>query len=288
MSVPKHHWPEAFLTLCYLINHMPSTSINNKIPFQLFPLFPLLLKTFWMCVFCPYTPSRPDKLSAKSLKCVFLGYSCRKKGYVCYNPTMRKTFITTDVTFFEEVSSYPSSNQVSCHKSNIASSLPTHQVSCPKFVTSSSLPITVLDLPKSTSHSYADPHLVYTRRPREDLISSPPLVPAQRYADPPIVYTRKNNDSSTTTFDQSPPLLPKSGIVPSSSTVSVNNLAATHIPADYNEVMTDPRWKQAMDVEITALNQNHTWHLVQIPAGRKVVGCRWIFTVKLTANGAMD
>lgn len=207
---------------------------------------------------------------------------------ICYNPTMRKTFITTDVTFFEEVSSYPSSNQVSCHKSNIASSLPTHQVSCPKFVTSSSLPITVLDLPKSTSHSYADPPLVYTRRPREDLISSPPLVPAQRYADPPIVYTRKNNDGSTTTFDQSPPLLPKSGIVPSSSTVSVNNLTATHIPADYNEVMTDPRWKQAMDVEITALNQNHTWHLVQIPAGRKVVGCRWIFTVKLTANGAMD
>lgn len=76
--------------------------------------------------------------------------------------------------------------------------------------------------------------------------------------------------------------------MPSSSTVSLNNLTATHISADYSEAMTDPQWKQAMDVEITALNQNHTWDLVQLPAGKKVVGCRWIFTVKLTANGAID
>ena len=30
---------------------------------------------------------------------------------------------------------------------------------------------------------------------------------------------------------------------------------------------------------------NHTWELVNLPAGRKPVGCRWIFKIKRNADG---
>ena len=42
-----------------------------------------------------------SKLDPKSLKCIFVGYSRVQKGYRCYCPTLRRYFVSTDVTFFE-------------------------------------------------------------------------------------------------------------------------------------------------------------------------------------------
>ncbi|RDX77028.1 hypothetical protein CR513_42904, partial [Mucuna pruriens] len=43
-----------------------------------------------------------DKLSARAIKCVFLGYSRLQKGYRCYSPSTKRHYISADVTFFEE------------------------------------------------------------------------------------------------------------------------------------------------------------------------------------------
>lgn len=43
-----------------------------------------------------------NKLSSRSIKCVFLGYSGYQKGYRCYNTTLKRFFISADVTFFED------------------------------------------------------------------------------------------------------------------------------------------------------------------------------------------
>ena len=40
--------------------------------------------------------------------------------------------------------------------------------------------------------------------------------------------------------------------------------------------------------EIKALHKNHTWELVELPSGKKTVGCRWIFTVKHNADGSIE
>ncbi|CAL2255213.1 unnamed protein product [Prunus armeniaca] len=44
----------------------------------------------------------------------------------------------------------------------------------------------------------------------------------------------------------------------------------------------------AMNVEMDALNNNKTWDLVPLPQGKKVVGCRWVFTLKHKADGSID
>ena len=43
-----------------------------------------------------------------------------------------------------------------------------------------------------------------------------------------------------------------------------------------------------MAEEMTALEKNATWELVPLPKGKKIVGCRWMFTVKHKADGTIE
>ncbi|KOM48678.1 hypothetical protein LR48_Vigan07g238200 [Vigna angularis] len=52
-----------------------------------------------------------DKLSARAIKCVFLGYSRLQKGYRCHSPETKKYFMSANVTFFEQTPYFTSSGQ---------------------------------------------------------------------------------------------------------------------------------------------------------------------------------
>ena len=43
-----------------------------------------------------------------------------------------------------------------------------------------------------------------------------------------------------------------------------------------------------MEVKMTALEKNQTWELVQLPEGKHLVGCKWIYTVKYNSDGTLD
>ena len=47
-------------------------------------------------------------------------------------------------------------------------------------------------------------------------------------------------------------------------------------------------WKTAMDSEYGSLLQKDTWDLVDLPEGKNLVGCKWVYKVKRTAEGAID
>lgn len=80
----------ALLTSCYLINCTPSSVLNHRIPFQIVfpdrPLHPLPPQTFGCVCFVHVIPFRKNKVSPKSIKCVFICYSKTQKGYCCYHP----------------------------------------------------------------------------------------------------------------------------------------------------------------------------------------------------------
>ena len=54
------------------------------------------------------------------------------------------------------------------------------------------------------------------------------------------------------------------------------------------ETLLDQNWQAAMEEELRSLKKNDTWKIVDLPAGRKPVGCRWIFTMKYLADGTID
>ncbi|KAL4304509.1 hypothetical protein GQ457_10G011320 [Hibiscus cannabinus] len=68
-------------------------------------------------------------------------------------------------------------------------------------------------------------------------------------------------------------------------TVSLDEI---QIPATVEEALKDPRWKKAVEEEIEALEKNGTWTMVDLPQGKKPVGCKWEFTVKYNSDGSID
>jgi len=47
-------------------------------------------------------------------------------------------------------------------------------------------------------------------------------------------------------------------------------------------------WQEAIDDEMDSLESNRTWHLVDLPPGCKVIGCKWILKKKLKPDGTID
>jgi hypothetical protein len=43
-----------------------------------------------------------------------------------------------------------------------------------------------------------------------------------------------------------------------------------------------------MNEEMEALHKNKTWDLVKLPNGKKVVGCKWVFTIKYKDDGSVE
>jgi hypothetical protein len=52
-----------------------------------------------------YGPS-VGKLDHRALKCIFVGYLGKQKGYKCWRPAEKRMFISMDVTFTENRSFY--------------------------------------------------------------------------------------------------------------------------------------------------------------------------------------
>ena len=56
-------------------------------------------------------------------------------------------------------------------------------------------------------------------------------------------------------------------------------------PETIEKALKDKNWKEAADSEYQSLMDNETWKLVMLPAGRKPIGCKWIFKTKRTNDG---
>ena len=60
-------------------------------------------------------------------------------------------------------------------------------------------------------------------------------------------------------------------------------------PESYKQVMNKRnklKWLSTMKEEMISLKKNNTWVLVQRPAGRKLVGCKWIFKLNEGVSGS--
>ncbi|KAJ0534339.1 putative RNA-directed DNA polymerase [Helianthus annuus] len=68
----------------------------------------------------------------------------------------------------------------------------------------------------------------------------------------------------------------------------VSSLNKSVEPNSYNEAIKDPRWIEAMNNEMEALYRNNTWVVVDLPKGRKPIGCKWVYKIKYKANGEIE
>src|SRR3954471_18438929 len=84
--VLKSYWAEAVLTATLLINVTPSSVIGDVSPYSRMHGVPFdysSLRTFGCVCFVLLPNHEKDKLSSKTSRCIFVGYSPVHKGYSC-------------------------------------------------------------------------------------------------------------------------------------------------------------------------------------------------------------
>ncbi|RVW66431.1 Retrovirus-related Pol polyprotein from transposon TNT 1-94 [Vitis vinifera] len=282
MKVPKQFWADAVSTACFLINRMPTVVLKGDIPYKVIhpqkSLFSLAPRIFGCTCYVRDTRPFVTKLDPKALQCVFLGYSRLQKGYRCFSPDLNKYLVSTDVLFSEDTSFFSSPTSSASEEDEewlvyqVVNSRPTVGQS------------SVVDSDASLAHSGpvvnippapAKPPIVqvYSRRP---VTTDTCPAPAPSSSDPssdldlPISLRKGKRHCKSiysianfVSYDH----------LSSSSSVLVASIDSISVPKTVTEALNHPGWKNAMLEEICALEDNHTWKLVDLPQGKKVVGC---------------
>ena len=60
--------------------------------------------------------------------------------------------------------------------------------------------------------------------------------------------------------------------------------------ASFNEVLNSPNrdeWMNALQEEMSSMQNNNVWELVDLPPRRKTIGNKWVLKVKRKADGSV-
>ena len=316
-SVPNKFWDEAVCTAAYLINRLVTPNLKNKSPYHLIysqePDYHMLKSFGCACYPClrPYTSS---KLDSRSELCLFLGYSAFHYGYRCLSLSSGKMYISRDVAFMESIFPYkePLNTDTSAAQLPIGllGSSPVHTHHTLSLVISTSshtpehLPTSLKSHITSPTVTSPEPHVNSPNTTSPNTHSSPhyhlpiktsleslttghipsqnPLSPSNLDScnDKSLIKTRrladifKTLDSVYSTHKSKFPLpncLHVSSLVPSE-------------PTHFASAIKQSEWLDAMKNEFQALIENKTWNLVPRPLNRPVIGCKWIYKVKPSAD----
>ena len=77
-------------------------------------------------------------------------------------------------------------------------------------------------------------------------------------------------------------------VLPSPMKVLLNKVSEISEPSSYLEASQDTGWITAMNKELDVLVANDTWELVPLPKGKKPIGYKWVYKVKLKADGSIE
>ncbi|CAH9142457.1 unnamed protein product [Cuscuta epithymum] len=263
-SLPITLWGECVLTTVHLINRTPSGVLGGKTPYELLHGVPpnfSHLRVFGCLCFAHNAYSRGNKFSPRSRRGVFVGYPHGKKGWKIFDWHTGEIFVSRDVIF---------------HEDDFPFSTPMHE------------PQVVLAPDSTTTPMVVDPDpVVVTPAAAEPPPTAPTnatTVPAQSETESlgrglrsrrPSILLRDFVTHHVQKLSPSP-----------SATSSVSS--SGHEPRSFKEAMTDVGWRQAMQSEIQALENNHTWVMEPLPPGKKALGCKWVYKIKYHSDGTVE
>jgi transposase InsO family protein len=364
MNVPKFLWSEAVMTATYLINRMPSRILGMKTPYEMvFGKNEFIVPPKVFGCTCFVRDHRPSvgKLDPRAVKCIFIGYSSGQKGYKCWSPSERRTFVSMDVTFRESVPFYGERTDLSSlfvdldnpiidedgqeGENGSSGTEEDTQSRSMKFVVGSiPYPVSEPIHEKNWRRPREEENLqVYTRRktrsleaqtmgqhesPMDGMEQQQSSIVAE-VGDKPsdqcdtiqISSDTEGEEFETGGEETNLPIAIRKGVrsnagkppqrygfeaqgvnddennianyvsyasLSSTYKAFVTSLNSVEIPNDWREAKQDPRWHQAMLEELEALEKNKTWDLVPFPKGKKVVNCKWVYTVKQNPDGNVE
>ncbi|MFS8020746.1 putative RNA-directed DNA polymerase [Helianthus anomalus] len=323
-GLPLRFWSDCVLTAVYIINRLSSSVLNGKSPYELMFDFKSSLSHLrnFGCLCFSTIVNEPDKFAYHADKCVLIGYSNVKKGYKLWCLDEKKVFYSRDVKFYEHVYPFKSkqiNNNIVHDKSlNLLNFFYLYETNTPE------VPSIPNDEEGATeSHDMVSddqqpaPSASATPGQTElgqNLVSSGESSDREESgeADDTSMLEDEINPSEGTTVglrrSSRSSYVPKKiqdyvlnsnvkydiNKVVSYTCLSADNtdfiscLSKSAEPSNYSEASKDPKWVEAMNLEMEALLRNKTWELVDLPNNRKPIGCKWIYKIKYSANGELQ
>ena len=301
------------MTASYLINQTPTLLLGGKTPYKvLFGKTPSYdnLRVFGCLAYAHNHGHRGDKFDSRSRKCVFVGYPFGKKGWTMYDMETKEFFVSRDVVFVEH--EFPYMKDVICDKET-------------RNMTGSN-DVFVDDVVLKEYRAYAgeqpvreenriDGQIEETREEPVDGVA--PEVTRVAGAEPQLGRGHRQRQLSTRLKDYvihttqvshpsvSPPArslghMQSSGsLYPIARYVNCDKFSLRHCaflaaitagvePHSFAEAVKDKKWREAMQQEIHALENNGTGIVEPLPAGKLAIGCKWVYKIKYQADGTVE
>ncbi|CAH9098391.1 unnamed protein product [Cuscuta epithymum] len=322
-NVPKRFWGDAVLASCYLINRIPTRILQDSSPFEVLNRTkPSIdhLRVFG-CVCFVYIPGEQrNKLEAKSIRCIFLGYSTTQKGYKCYNPSTSKTFVSRDVKFIEDQGYYDKKERESLEElsrpSDLASSLrflldhlgnnkskdssqddtPSNQDGNgdtqeeeeePSATQESSQTQEEVPLQNTSQEDSVDQE-GHTQQEEREMVKDTETEPVQSLRRSTRLKFRNPRYYNSQAVVHPIQSVCSIDLLPKAHQAFLVKIEENQIPNSYEEAKDKKVWVDAVGDERGAMERNHTWDVEDLPKGRKAVTSRWVFTIKYKSNGDIE
>ncbi|KAK9073175.1 hypothetical protein SSX86_007499 [Deinandra increscens subsp. villosa] len=283
--------------------------------------------TFGCRVFPYLRDYSAHKLAPRSLPCIFLGYASNYKGFRCLEPTSNRVYITRHAKFDENVYPLTGSSLVTCEGSLPLTSFILKPPFRNPPVATESPPTTPKNIytPCAIPDDIILPNI--NNSPDQNTPNSPPLNPPATHPQSTSPTPSQPSPSSPTSSAQTIPTshipnpsashsIPsqshaqptpvpshpmqtraKSGIFKPRHKTDLAHVASHKLfsaifsssdPKTFKTASKHQHWWTAMDKEMAALKQNHTWTLVDRPPNTNVVGSKWLFKTKYRADGSVE
>ena len=247
-------WAEAISAAAYVRNRLPTTALKEgETPYERwYGRKPDVshFRVFGCMAYAHVPDCERRKLDAKSKKMRFVGYSLTSKGYRLFDETNRKLYIRRDVEF----------NESDFGQKSVMTTEPD-----PKS----------MEVKQNADATAKDEEEVAENRRSEKEEEQLELRRSERTRKTPVRYGYEEYADTATYRVRH----------------VAYHLSEVDEPSTIQEAKSGDHaaeWKVATEAEYNSLIENKTWKLVELPPGRKAIGCKWVFKLKHDVDGRVE
>lgn len=230
--------------------------------------------------------SHLKKLEDRSKPMIFVGYEPGSKAYRAYDPVARRVHVSRDV-MFDEVAQWNWNGELGAPDDT------DFVIEYTSVFQPGTMPVTHADAgelasPITGGSSQAAPSpvtpcrtpVVRAAASEVEFVSPPPGGEDDLNADhddAPLRHRRLDDLLGPAT----PPGLAVRDVQEELMMVSSEE------PTSFAQAAKEEAWRRAMLDEIASIEENRTWRLVDLPAGHRPIGLKWVFKLKKDAQGVV-
>lgn len=260
VELPQAIWAELVTTAVYVLNRTGKSSENGVSPYELwFGKKPRInhLRIISSTCYVHIPKQKRRKMDKKAQKGYLVGYDGEER-YRIYVAERKTVVLSRDVQFEETLHDCTEKISIT-FKSPSSEETEDEKADEPKPVPSSVLPELESSSNEDDDSEYKSASDTESEKPESSesarkLRSRDNIKPSKYFDDYVCVMTTEEE------------------------------------PQSYAEAIKRPEsaaWQKAMEREMASLKENHTFKLVEPPAGAKIIPCKWVFRLKLNPDGSI-